>query len=65
MTLVNFCYYTTTRNFQNEFDRSVMEEFKESSEKAVMESLQPIPLFSGNNWGENGADGDENLVWLQ
>ena len=62
MSLVNFCYYTTTRSFQNEFDRSVMDEFKEASEKTVMESLQPIPLFSGNNWGDGGK---ESLRWLQ
>lgn len=63
MSLVNFCYYTTTRNFQNEFDRSVMSEFREASEKTVMESLQPIPLFSGNNWGDD--ESRENLRWLQ
>lgn len=63
MALVNFCYYTTTMNFQNEFDRSVMSEFREASEKTVMESLQPIPLFSGNNWGDD--ESRENLRWLQ
>ena len=63
MSLVNFCYYTTTLNFQNEFDRSVTAEFMKEREKEVMESLSPVPLFSGNNWGSD--EESEDLKWLQ
>ena len=63
MALVNFCHYSTTGNFQNEFDRSVLSEFREANEKTVMESLSPLPLFSGNNWGDD--EERENVRWLQ
>lgn len=63
MTLVNFCYYTTTRNFQKEFDRSVLGEFRDAANESVMETLAPVPLFSGNNWGAD--DVKETERWLQ
>ena len=62
MTLVNFCYYSTTNEFARKYDRSVTSEMSELSAKAIEESLAPIPLFSGNNWGD---DTRENLGWLR
>lgn len=62
MTLVNFCYYSTTNEFARKYDRSVTSEMSELSAKAIEESLAPIPLFSGNNWGD---DSRENLGWLR
>ena len=62
MTLVNFCYYSTTNEFARKYDRSVTSEMSDLSSKAIEESLAPIPLFSGNNWGD---DSRENLSWLR
>lgn len=63
MSLINFCYYTTTRGFQKEFDRSVLGEFRDAAANEVLETLAPIPLFSGNNWGAD--DVRETERWLQ
>lgn len=63
MTLVNFCYYITTNTFEIEFEKNARGELSESSLNEIKESLAPIPLFSGNNYGE--ANEKENLGWLQ
>ncbi len=62
MVLVNFAYYMTTRQFQNEFDRNMYSEYKDRVDNEIMESLAPIPLFSGNNYGDEEAQ--ENIEWL-
>lgn len=61
MTLVNFAYYTTTRDFQREFDRNIAVEFMNAKEDDIMESLAPIPMFSDMIDSKEEAD----LSWLQ
>ena len=63
MTLVNFCYYITTLEFEREFDMNARGVLSQASEDEIRESLAPIPLFSGNNYGEDETS--EDLSWLQ
>jgi hypothetical protein len=63
MTLVNFCYYASTINFEREFEMNMRGELGESSLDEIKESLAPVPMFSGNNYGEDPES--EDLSWLQ
>lgn len=63
MTLVNFCYYVSTNAFEREYEMNMRGELGESSLEEIKESLAPLPMFSGNNYGED--EKNEDLSWLQ
>lgn len=63
MGIVNFAYYASTKQFRSKYDENFTDKYRESHDIELLESLSPIPLFSGNNWGEGMSK--EDYRWLE